>query len=272
MEQQGAVSGLRSRLFSAFVLAFLVVFLMAVIGLLVADALYIDAEAVRGALHSQEIRAATWLSLWSSTVTTLIGLVFAVPIGYALSRYRFPGRILADTIVDLPIVFPPLVMGLSLLVFFRTPVGLWLESVGLDFVYERRGIVLVQFFVAASFGIRAIKSTFDGIDRRQEDVALTLGCTQGGAFWRVALPNARGGIVAGAILTWAKAFGIFGALMVFVGMVRMRTEVLPTSIYLETSIGHIETALAVALLMIGIATMALMLIRVLGGRPSVTVT
>jgi molybdate transport system permease protein len=193
-----------------------------------------------------------------------------VPIGYALSRYRFPGHIVADTIVDLPIVFPPLVMGLSLLVFFQTPVGNWLDAHGLGFVYEPRGIVLAQFFVAASFGIRAIKSTFDDIDRRQEDVALTLGCTRGQAFWRIAVPNARGGIVAGAILTWAKAFGIFGALMVFVGMVRLRTEVLPTAIYLEASVGKLEAALAVALLMIGIATMALMLIRVLGGRSMVT--
>jgi molybdate transport system permease protein len=157
-------------------------------------------------------------------------------------------------------------MGLSLLVFFRTPVGLWLESVGLDFIYQRRGIVLAQFFTAASFGIRAIKATFDDLDRRPEDVALTLGCTRGQAFWRVALPNARGGILAGAILTWARAFGIFGPLMVFVGAVRMRTEVLPTTVYLEASIGRIEVALAVALLMIVLATGALLLIRLCGGR------
>ncbi len=271
MEQHGPVTGTKSRLFSGIIFAFLVLFLLGVLGLLAADALYINSAAVREVLRSPEIRAATWLSLWSSTLTTLIGLLFAVPIGYALSRYRFPGHILADTIVDLPIVFPPLVMGLSLLVFFQTPVGLWLEeALGLEFVYERRGIVLVQFFVAASFGIRAIKSTFDDIDRRQEDVALTLGCSRGQTFWRVALPNARGGIVAGAILTWAKAFGIFGALMVFVGAVRMRTEVLPTTIYLETSIGHIEVALAVALLMILIATVALILIRVLGMRSATT--
>ncbi|MFQ5810217.1 MAG: ABC transporter permease, partial [Armatimonadota bacterium] len=204
-------------MFSVVVFAFLVAFLLGVVGLLLADALYINAGAAQRVLHSEEIRAATWLSLWTSTVTTLIGLLFAVPTGYALSRYRFPGHILADTIVDLPIVFPPLVMGLSLLVFFQTPVGKWLDAHGLGFVYEPRGIVLAQFFVAVSFGIRAIKSTFDDIDRRQEDVALTLGCTRGQAFWRIAVPNARGGIVAGAILTWAKAFGIFGALMVFVG-------------------------------------------------------
>ncbi|MCJ7752594.1 MAG: hypothetical protein MUQ65_16145, partial [Armatimonadetes bacterium] len=83
---------------------------------------------------------------------------------------------------------------------------------------------------------------------------------------RVAVPNARGGIIAGAILTWARAFGIFGPLMVFVGAVRMRTEVLPTAIYLEASIGRIEIALAVALLMIAMAGVALILIRLFGGE------
>ncbi len=260
------VSGPRSRLFSAAVFAFLALFLLLVVALLVADITYVHADAVKEVLRSREIRAAVVLSLWTSTLTTLIVVVFAVPTGYALSRYRFPGRILADTMVDLPIVFPPLVVGLSLLVFFRTSVGLWLESVGLDFIYQRRGIVLAQFFVSVSFGIRAIKTTFDEVDKRQEEVALTLGCTRGQAFWRVAVKNARGGIVAGAILTWARAIGLFGPLMVFVGAVRMKTEVLPTTVYLETSIGRIEVALAVALLLIVLAAVALVLIRLLGRR------
>ncbi|NQT82652.1 ABC transporter permease [bacterium] len=260
------ISGPRSRLFSAGIFAFLALFLLMVLALLAADVAYINLDAVKEVLRSREIRAAVVLSLWSSTLTMVIAIIFAVPMGYALSRYRFPGRILADTIVDLPIVFPPLVVGLSLLVFFRTSVGLWLESLGMDFVYQRRGIILAQFFVSASFGIRAIKTTFDEVDRRQEDVALTLGCTRGQAFWRVALRNARGGIIAGAILTWARAFGLFGPLMVFVGAVRMKTEVLPTTIYLETSIGRIEVALAVSLLMIVMATIALILIRLFGGE------
>lgn len=265
-DRSGPVTGDRSLLFGAGIFAFLVVFVAAVLGLLIADALYIDTDAVGHVLASPEIRAAMWLSLWTTTVSAVISMVFAVPMGYALSRYRFPGRMLADTLVDLPIVFPPLVMGLSLLVFFRTPFGVWLESIGIEFIYQRSGIILAQVLVAASFGIRAVKSTFDDLDRREEDVALTLGCSRGQAFWHVAVPNAQGGIAAGAILTWARAFGIFGPLMVFVGAVRLRTEVLPTTVYLETSVGNIEVALAVALLMIAIAAVALLGIRTFGGR------
>ena len=259
------VAGPSSRLFSVVVFAFALVFTGGVLGLLAADVSYVDLDAVKEVLLSREVRAAAWLSLWSSSLTMLIGLLFAVPMGYALSRYRFPGRMLVDTIVDLPIVLPPLVMGLSLLIFFRTAPGLWMESAGLTFVYHPSGIVLAQFLVAAPFGMRAIKAAFDSIDRRQEHVALTLGCTRGRAFWRVAIPNARGGILAGAILIWARAFGVFGPLIVFVGAVRMRTEVLPTTVYLEASIGRLEVALAVALLMTVMAAIALVAIRLFGG-------
>jgi len=186
--------------------------------------------------------------------------------GYALSRYRFPGHVLVDTIVDLPIVFPPLVAGLTLLVFFsQTSVGRWIESMGMEFVFQPKGIVLCQFVVSASFAIRSAKSAFDEVDQRLENVALTLGCTQWGGFFRVSLPLAANGVLSGAILAWARAFGIFGPLMIFVGSFRGRTEVLSTTIYLEQSVGNLEVALAVALLLIGVALVSLVAIRIFGG-------
>jgi molybdate transport system permease protein len=133
-------------------------------------------------------------------------------------------------------------------------------------VFQPKGIVLCQFVVSASFAIRSAKTAFDEVDRRLENVALTLGCTQWGSFFRVSLPLAMNGIVAGGILAWARAFGIFGPLMIFVGSFRGRTEVLSTTIYLEQSIGNLEVALAVALLLIAVALVALVTIRVVGGR------
>ncbi len=258
------VGSWRSGLFAAVMLVFVGLFCLCWVTLIAADVSYTNREAMRQVLVAPEIRAALWLSLWTSATSVVIGLVFAIPAGYALSRYRFPGRVLADSIVDLPILLPPLIVGLSLLVFFQTGVGRFIESSGLKFVFQRRGIVLCQFLVSASFGIRAMKLTFDGIDVRLEHVAMTLGCTRFRAFWRVALPLARRGIVAGGILMWTRAFGLFGPLMVFVGTVRMRTEVLPTTIYLEQSVGRIEVALAVALLMLALATVALVAVRLLG--------
>jgi molybdate transport system permease protein len=260
------VGGLRSRLFAASMLLFVGLFTLCRVALLAADVSYTNSRAFVEVLTAPETRAALWLSLWTSALSVVIGLVFAVPMGYALSRYRFPGHAPVDSIVDLPILLPPLIVGLSLLVFFRTGVGQFIEETGLRFVFQRRGIVLCQFLVSASFGIRAMKLCFDGIDVRLEHVAMTLGSTRAGAFWRVALPLARRGIVAGGILIWTRAFGLFGPLMIFVGSVRKKTEVLPTMIYLEQSVGRLEAALAVALLMVALATVALVGVRLLIAR------
>ena len=261
------VRGWRDRIFSAATFFFVSVFILFVLVLIVSDALYVDKEAVATVLSSKFILHALWMSVWTSLLTTLIAILFAVPMGYALSRFRFPGHMLADAIVELPIVFPPLVAGLTLLVFFsQTSLGRWIQQdLGLEFVFQPKGIVLCQFVTAASFAIRSAKTAFDDVDRRYENVALTLGCTQWGSFRRVSLPLARNGIIAGGILTWARAFGLFGPLMIFVGSFRGRTEVLSTTIFLEQSIGNLEVALAIALLLIFIALIAVTGIRFVGG-------
>jgi molybdate transport system permease protein len=261
------VRGWRDRVFSAAAFFFVSVFVVFVLVLIVTDVFYVDRKAVATVLSSKFILHALWMSTWTSLVSTLIALLFAVPMGYALSRFRFPGRILADALVDLPIVFPPLVAGLTLLVFFsQTALGRWIqEDLGLEFVFQPKGIVLCQFVAAASFAIRSAKTAFDDVDRRCENVALTLGCTQWGSFRRVSLPLARNGIIAGGILTWARAFGLFGPLMIFVGSFRGRTEVLSTTIFLEQSVGNLEVALAIALLLIFVALIAVTGIRLAGG-------
>ena len=134
------------------------------------------------------------------------------------------------------------------------------------FVFQPKGIVLCQLVVSASFAIRSVKTAFDEVDRRLEKVALTLGYTQWGSFLHVSLPLAIRGVMAGAILTWARAFGIFGPLMIFVGSFRGKTEVLSTTIFLEQSVGNLEVALAAALLLIAVAVVALLTIRLVGGK------
>jgi len=262
------VTGWHGRLFAASLLAVVGLFTVGLLAVFIADVGYIDAESFGSLLFSPEVRAAVWLSVWTSTATVAVGLLFAIPMGYALSRYRFPGHALVDSVVDLPIILPPLVAGLSLLVFFyHSPFGVWIRGTGLEFAFRHQGIVLCQFLVSASFGIRAVKLTFDGIDPRIEHVAMTLGCTEAGAFFRVALPVARRGIIVGGILIWARAFGIFGPLMVFVGTAE-RNRVLPTFIYLEQSTGQLKVALAAAVLMLLLAAGVLVVVRILGlGRP-----
>lgn len=262
----GRVAGRRVHLVSVVCTTFLALFLAAIIALFVADIVYVDKQAFGTAVASEPVRAAILLSAKTSAAALLLVLLFAVPIGYALSRFRFPGRFLADALVDLPIVLPPVVIGVSLLVFFQTAPGRWIQSTGLQFVYTVPGIVLCQFIVSASYGIRSAKAAFDGSDPRLEELALTLGCTRSQAFFRVALPLARSGVLSGAILAWTRAVGLFSPLMIFSGSVRMKTEVMPTTIYLELSVGRVDVALAVSLIMLGMAGVALVVIHFLDTR------
>jgi len=135
-----------------------------------------------------------------------------------------------------------------------------------NWVYTTRGIVLAQFFIACSFGVRAVKASFDTIGRRHEDVARTLGCTQRQAFFRVVLPMARTGIVAGGIMTWARAIAEFGPILFFCGATRWKTEVMPIAMFLKFSVGRIEESVALVLVMISISAVTLLTFKKLGGH------
>jgi len=195
----------------------------------------------------------------------LLSLWVAVPTGYLMSRFRFPGKRLMDAILDIPIVLPPLVIGLSLLILFQTPVGRALQRV-VPVTYAIPSVILAQFAVACAFVVRTMLVTFDQISPRCEQVALTLGCNRSQAFWRVAFPEARRGVLTAATLAWARALGEFGPILVFSGATRLRTEVLPTTVFLELSIGNIEAAVAVSLIMIVAALAVLTIARVFGLR------
>lgn len=258
------IAGRRANALSVITLACLVLFVIAILGLLVSDVVYLALKKLTLAdvwrlLVSREVLSAIRLSIVTSLITLVLVIGLSVPIGYALSRYRFPGHSIVDTIVDVPIVLPPVVIGLSLLAFFGTPIGAAIKA-GLRTAHwsliSGIGVVLCQFLVSVSYCIRATKASFDSVDRQLEQVALSLGCSQLGAFRRVTLPLARNGLIAGGIMAWARAIGVFGPLMVFVGT-SPRVQVMPTTMWLELSIGNIEVALAVALVAVAMAGVAL---------------
>lgn len=244
-------------------------YLILIVAMLLADAAFTTPMHLLDALRSREIRYAVRLSLLSCTITTILSLWVAVPLGYLLSRYEFFGKKLVDALLDIPIVLPPLVIGLSLLILFQTPVGKAIESV-VSITYAIPSVILAQFAVAAAFAVRTMRVTFDQITPRREQVALTLGCSRSQAFWRIVLPEARRGMVTAATLSWARALGEFGPVLVFSGATRLRTEVLPTTVFLELSIGNLNGAVAVSLLMVAAAMVVLVIVRVYGmGRTGI---
>lgn len=244
------------------------VYVVLIVAMLAADLSFTTPGHLAAALRSPEIRFSIRLSLISCTLTTLLSLWVAVPTGYLMSRYRFPGKRLMDAVLDIPIVLPPLVIGLSLLILFQTPVGRAIERV-VPVTYAIPSVILAQFSVACAFAVRTMSVSFDQIPPRNEQVALTLGCNRRQAFWLVVLPEARRGMLTALTLAWARALGEFGPILIFSGATRGRTEVLPTTVFLELSIGNLEAAVAVSLLMILAAIAVLLLVRSFGSEGTI---
>jgi molybdate transport system permease protein len=258
-------------------------YLVLVVAMLAADLFFTTPSHLWKALASPDIRYAIRLSLISCSITAILSVWVAVPLGYLLSRWqgrdspperwaslagagyglRRIGRRLADVIVDVPIVLPPLVIGLSLLILFQRPPLRQLQRY-VPITYAVPSVILAQFAVACAFAVRTMRVTFDQISPRTEQVALTLGCTRAQAFWMVVLPESRRGILTALTLAWARSLGEFGPVLVFSGATPMRTEVLPTSVFLQLNVGSLEAAVAVSLIMVMSAVAVLILVRLWG--------
>mgnify|MGYP000856268679 FL=1 len=243
------------------------VYVVLILAMLAADATFTSPGHLWDALKSPEIQYAIQLSLLSCTFTTILSLWVSVPIGYLMSHYQFPGKKWIDAVLDIPIVLPPLVIGLSLLILFQTRAGRWIESY-VPVTYEIPSVILAQFMVACAFAVRAMGAAFGQLNPRREQVALTLGCSRAQAFWWVVLPETRRGLLTAGTLAWARSLGEFGPILVFSGATRMKTEVLPTTVFLELSVGNIEAAVAVSLLMVAAAMIVLVVVRLYGMEPS----
>jgi molybdate transport system permease protein len=249
-----------------FILALICALYLAFWGaMLITTATYTTPGDVLKVLTSREIRYATVLSVITCTITALLSLLIAVPISYLMSRCRFRGHTLVDAALDIPIVLPPMVVGICLLIFFQTRVGALIEKV-IPFTYTIAGVILAQFVIAAAFAIRSMRGVFDHLSARPEDVAMTLGCSRWQALWHVTLPAARRGMFAAGSIAFARSLGEFGPVLVFAGATRMKTEVLPTSVWLSWSVGDLEQGVAVSLLMILISMIILVAVRVAGER------
>jgi molybdate transport system permease protein len=254
------------RVFRVATISALVLLAVFFLGIIVSMFAYTDWDTFVTALFSREILFAIRLSVTTATIAAAISLLIAVPVAYTIARTRFPGKDIVDSLLDLPIVVSPVALGAALLVFFNTPLGAAINNNVIRFVFSVPGIVLAQITIISALAVRLLKSTFDSIDPRYEQVARTLGCSQPEAFFRVTLPLARDGLIASAILTWARAVGEFGATVTLAGATALKTETLPTAIYLSLASADIEKAIAVVFVLVILAVAALLVIRKLIGR------
>ncbi len=245
-------------------------FLLLIVLMIAADLMFTSWSDMKQALGKPEVQHAFRLTLLSCTLAAILSVWVGTPLGYLLARYRFWGKQWIDTLVDIPIVLPPLVLGLSLLILFHISLNGWQleewlrQRFGFQVAFRWPAVVLAQFSVSCAFSVRTMQVTFEQLNPRSEDVARTLGCSRGQAFLLVALPQAWRGLITSGTIAWARALGEFGPIMVFAGSTRMRTEVLSTSVFLELSIGNLHAAVAISLMMVFMAILVLIILRLLG--------
>jgi len=233
------------------------------------------------ALMSQVSPAELWASLFHSetlyalrfSLTTACGaMVAAVAVGvvsaYFMARVHFPGKGLLETLLDLPLVMPPLVTGVGLLFLFgRDLLGGPLSALGIDIVLSPWGAVVAQAFIATPIVIRSSQAAFASVDKGYEEAATTLGLGPLEVFYRVNVPLASRSLLSGIILAWARTMGEFGGTLMVAGATRFRTETLPIAVYLNISSGELGIAVSCAMVLLIAAFLLLLATRLTRAEP-----
>ena len=214
-------------------------------------------------LLRRSVAEALWLSVFTALVTTGLSLVVGVPLAWVLARVDFPGRGVVRAVVALPMVLPPVVGGVALLFALgrRGLVGQWLDSqLGVVLPFSTAGVVVAQTFVAMPFLVLTVEAALRSADRRFDDAAATLGADRWTTLRRVTLPMVKPGILAGAVLCWARALGEFGATITFAGNLQGRTQTLPLAVFGALE-GDRDAAIALSLVLVAVSLLVLVALR-----------
>ena len=218
---------------------------------------------------SPEEWTAVALSLRVSFWATLVSLPLGIFVAYALARWTFPGKQLVNGLVHLPLILPPVVTGYLLLLTFGTrgPVGSLLQEVGIVFAFRWTGAALAAGVMAFPLMVRAVRLSIEAVDPKLEQAASTLGASGPWVFATVTLPLILPGVIAGAILAFAKAMGEFGATITFVSNIPGETQTLPTAVYAFLQVpGGEPSAVRLVVISIVVAMAALLLSEVIARR------
>ena len=214
--------------------------------------------------------SALLLSFRVGVVAVVTSLPLAIALGYALARWRLPGRWLIQGVIDLPLVLPPVVTGFLLLTLLgpRGPIGSVLESwFGIQIAFSWKGAAVASAVVSFPLMVRAIRGTFQEIDPRLELVARSLGASPLSAFFTVTLPLAFRGVIAGSVLAFGRSIGEFGATIMLAGDIPGETRTIPLAIYsLGHRVGGMEQTWRLVALSIGLAIGALILGELIEAR------
>ncbi len=225
--------------------------------------LVIAVEGVRGGLEllwadvsRPAALNAIWLSVWTAAVMALINVVMGTLTAYVLTRYRFPGKRLFDAVIDLPFAIPTLVTGVMLVLLYgpQTSIGtLFQAQFGTRLIYAPPGIVLALLFIGYPFVTRAVQPMLAGLDAHQPEAAQTLGASGWTTFRRVIVPAILPALISGGMLSFARALGEFGSIVIVAGNIPMKTQTAAVYIYGQVEGGDIGAASSISLVVLAIA-------------------
>jgi len=241
------------------VLAFLAVFLILPLVLVFSEALSKGWTAYRDAVSHPDALAALQLTLLAAAVAVPLNLIFGIAAGWTVAKFRFPGRSLLITLIDLPFAVSPVVSGLVFVLLFGRQglLGPWMEAHNLHVIFAVPGIVLATLFVSFPFVAREIIPVMEAGGTEEEEAARVLGAGGLQTFFRVTLPNIKWGLLYGVILCSARAMGEFGAVSVVSGKIRGRTNTLPLHVEILYNEYNFQAAFAVASLLTLLALVTL---------------
>ena len=218
------------------------------------------------ALSSTALQALR-LSLVTSLISVTISVLIGTPLAYVLARWNFPGRSAVELLVDLPVVLPPSVAGLALLIAFgrQGMIGSLILPLGISLPFTTAAVVIAQMFVSAPLFVRSARVGFAGVDPQLEEAALVEGANQWQMFREVMAPLAGRALISGAMMTWTRALGEFGATILFAGNLPGVTQTMPLAIYLGFE-RNLDVAVVLSVVLVLVSVLLLVLMKKLDGR------
>jgi len=256
----------RTRILTSLFAALGAVLMLFLIVPLVAMAASETPTSLWGALMEEDVQSALLVSVGGAGLATAIALLFGVPLGYLMARRTFPGKSVAQGLIDMPVVVPHTVAGIALLTVL-TPSGIFggpAAELGVKFVDALSGTVAAMLFVSAPFVVNAARNGFEAVDIRVEKVSRSLGASAWRTFFCISLPLTGRSIVSGAVMSWARGVSEFGAVLVIAYYPRVG----PTLIYERFTSFGLESSRPVAVLLVAVCLLLFVVLRTTVGRRS----
>ncbi|MBE3559568.1 MAG: molybdate ABC transporter permease subunit [Ktedonobacteraceae bacterium] len=241
----------------------LVVVFFLFLGVPLISLLFHEAPAkVWATMLQPDVLLALQLSVVTTVFSTLLAVMFGLPVAYVLARRRFPGRRMLETLITMPTVLPPVVAGVALLLTFGRLglLGRYLALWGITVPFTTVAVVMAQFFISAPFFVNSAKAGFEQLDTRYEMAAYTLRASPLYAFWRVVLPLVRPALLSGIGLAWARALGEFGATITFAGNFPGTTQTMPIAVYVASQF-DLDKAIAISVVLLAVSFGLLLTLR-----------